>query len=140
MELQPAQLAALVAIADHGTFEAAARAPARDARPPSASGSGRSSARWARWSYAAATPCEPTDAGADAAPARRGRPGCSTTRCATRSRTVTVTTVDLPVAVNADSLATWFRGVLGEVAGWADVALRLHVEDQACSADAAPRR
>jgi LysR family transcriptional regulator (chromosome initiation inhibitor) len=43
--------------------------------------------------------------------------------------------VELPVAVNADSLDTWFRGVLGEVAGWDDVALRLHVEDQAYSAD-----
>jgi LysR family transcriptional regulator (chromosome initiation inhibitor) len=42
--------------------------------------------------------------------------------------------VDLPVAVNADSLATWFRGVVGEVAGWTGVALRLHVEDQAFSA------
>jgi LysR family transcriptional regulator (chromosome initiation inhibitor) len=38
------------------------------------------------------------------------------------------------VAVNADSLATWFRTVAAEVAGWDDVALRLHVEDQAFSA------
>ena len=43
-------------------------------------------------------------------------------------------TVELPVAVNADSLATWFRGTVAEVAGWPDVALRLHVEDQAFSA------
>ena len=42
--------------------------------------------------------------------------------------------VDLPLAVNADSLATWFRGVVGEVADWPNVALRLHVEDQAFSA------
>ena len=33
-------------------------------------------------------------------------------------------TVDLPLAVNADSLATWFRRVLREVATWGDVALR----------------
>ncbi|WP_028659828.1 ArgP/LysG family DNA-binding transcriptional regulator [Nocardioides insulae] len=43
--------------------------------------------------------------------------------------------VELPVAVNADSLATWFREVLGEVAGWDGVALRLAVEDQAYSHD-----
>ena len=43
--------------------------------------------------------------------------------------------VDLPVAVNADSLATWLRPVLKEVAAWEGAALRLHVEDQAFSAD-----
>jgi LysR family transcriptional regulator (chromosome initiation inhibitor) len=43
------------------------------------------------------------------------------------------TVADLRVAVNADSLATWFRGVLGEAATWQRTALRLHVEDQAWS-------
>ncbi len=46
--------------------------------------------------------------------------------------------VVLPIAVNADSLATWFRGVVGDVAGWegvGPVTLRLFVEDQAHSAD-----
>ncbi|WP_323792270.1 ArgP/LysG family DNA-binding transcriptional regulator, partial [Nocardioides sp.] len=42
---------------------------------------------------------------------------------------------DLRVAVNADSLATWFRGVLDEVAVWEGATLRLQVEDQAYSAD-----
>ena len=41
----------------------------------------------------------------------------------------------LPVAVNADSLATWFRPVLDEIGTWEDVALRLLVEDQAFSGD-----
>ena len=41
----------------------------------------------------------------------------------------------LPVAVNADSLATWFRPVLDEIGTWEDVALRLFVEDQAFSGD-----
>lgn len=41
----------------------------------------------------------------------------------------------LPVAVNADSLATWFRPVLDDVGTWEDVALRLFVEDQAFSGD-----
>jgi LysR family transcriptional regulator (chromosome initiation inhibitor) len=43
--------------------------------------------------------------------------------------------IDLPVAVNADTLATWFREVVGAVADWSDVRLALHVEDQAFSTD-----
>lgn len=39
----------------------------------------------------------------------------------------------LRVAVNADSLATWFRPVLEEAARWDGVTLRLEVEDQAHS-------
>ncbi|BCW80951.1 LysR family transcriptional regulator ArgP [Pseudarthrobacter sp902506025] len=39
----------------------------------------------------------------------------------------------LPVAVNADSLATWFIPVLHQAAGWEDSALDLHVEDQGYS-------
>ncbi|KRE91256.1 LysR family transcriptional regulator ArgP [Arthrobacter sp. Soil764] len=39
----------------------------------------------------------------------------------------------LPVAVNADSLATWFVPVLQQAAGWEDSALDLHVEDQGYS-------
>ncbi|WP_323961943.1 ArgP/LysG family DNA-binding transcriptional regulator [Arthrobacter sp. JZ12] len=38
-----------------------------------------------------------------------------------------------PVAVNADSLATWFRPVLREVAGWTDTSLDLRVEDEGYS-------
>jgi LysR family transcriptional regulator (chromosome initiation inhibitor) len=44
-----------------------------------------------------------------------------------------VTTVELPVAVNADSLTTWFRDVLATAAGWDGTAIRLQVEDQAYS-------
>lgn len=39
----------------------------------------------------------------------------------------------LPVAVNADSLATWFVPVLHQAAAWEDSALDLHVEDQGYS-------
>ncbi len=42
--------------------------------------------------------------------------------------------VDLPIAVNADSMSTWFGGVLAACAGWDEVVLRLHVEDQDHSA------
>ncbi|MBS4753640.1 ArgP/LysG family DNA-binding transcriptional regulator [Nocardioides sp. zg-ZUI104] len=41
--------------------------------------------------------------------------------------------VAVAVAVNADSLASWFRPVLRDVARRGGVALRLHVEDQAYS-------
>jgi LysR family transcriptional regulator (chromosome initiation inhibitor) len=43
--------------------------------------------------------------------------------------------VDLAVAVNADSLATWFRAVLPAVAQRGAAALQLHVEDQSYSHD-----
>ncbi|NUS35204.1 MAG: LysR family transcriptional regulator ArgP [Pseudarthrobacter sp.] len=39
----------------------------------------------------------------------------------------------LPLAINADSLATWFVPVLHEAAGWEDAVLDLHVEDQGYS-------
>lgn len=39
--------------------------------------------------------------------------------------------VPLSMAVNADSLATWFRPVFAAAAAWGDVALRLRVEDEA---------
>ena len=45
----------------------------------------------------------------------------------------TIGSVELPVAVNADSLGTWFRDVLAEAAGWDGTAVTLHVEDQAHS-------
>lgn len=43
--------------------------------------------------------------------------------------------VKLPVAVNADSLATWFEPVLSSAAGWPDARLHLEVEDEEYSAD-----
>lgn len=43
--------------------------------------------------------------------------------------------IPLPVAVNADSLATWFPAVFDEAARWDDALLRLEVEDQDHSAD-----
>ena len=38
--------------------------------------------------------------------------------------------VELPVAVNADSLATWFPAVFDQAAAWPGVRLALHVEDE----------
>jgi len=39
----------------------------------------------------------------------------------------------LPVAINADSLATWFVPVLQQAAGWEDATIDLRVEDQGFS-------
>lgn len=41
---------------------------------------------------------------------------------------------EVPIVVNADSLATWFRPVLAQVAACADMALRIEVADQDYSA------
>ncbi|MEJ5928200.1 LysR family transcriptional regulator ArgP [Corynebacterium sp. H128] len=41
--------------------------------------------------------------------------------------------VPLSVAINADSLATWFSSVFAEVAGWNHVTLQLRIEDEAHS-------
>lgn len=37
---------------------------------------------------------------------------------------------ELAIAVNADSVATWFTGVLADAAAWRDVVLHLHLEDE----------
>lgn len=45
------------------------------------------------------------------------------------------TVIDLPVAVNADSLATWFPAVFAQAAAWPDVRLSLSVDDEEHTAD-----
>lgn len=131
--MQPDQLATLAAIVEHGTFEAAARSLhvttsavsqriralesaagqvlVRRSSPCVATPAGETLVRLARQ-----TALLHAEARAALGEGARGR-------------------VDLPVAVNADSLATWFRGVIADVAAWDGVSLRLHVEDQAWSAD-----
>lgn len=132
MELAPSQLAALVAIADHGTFEAAARA--LHVTPSAISQRIRAlESQVGRVVVQRTTPCRPTEDGEVLLRlARQTQLLHDEVRDALAHGHTSV--VDLPVAVNADSLNTWFRGVVGEVAGWQDVALRLHVEDQAFSA------
>jgi LysR family transcriptional regulator (chromosome initiation inhibitor) len=133
MEIVPAQLAALVAIADHGTFEAAAR----HLHVTASAVSQRIRALESEIGQVVVrrtTPCRPTSAGEELIRlARQTRLLHDEVRDALAHGHVG--TVDLPVAVSADSLATWFRMALVDVAGWTDVALRLHVEDQAFSAD-----
>ena len=129
MEPDPAQLAALVAIADLGSFEAAARE--LHVTPSAVSQRIRALERGAgQVLVSRGTPCRPTAAGE--ALVRLGRQ-LRLVYDEARRDLASATVVDLRVAVNADSLATWFRGVLAAAADWPLTALRLHVEDQAWS-------
>ncbi|MBX6391098.1 MAG: LysR family transcriptional regulator ArgP [Frankia sp.] len=130
--LPPAQLATLLAIAEHGSFDAAARAlhvtPSAVSQRVRALESAVGQVLIRRGS-----PCQPTAAGEVLVRlARQTRLVLAEARAALGGGDDGL--IELSVAVNADSLATWFRPVVGEVAGWGGVALRLHVEDQAYSA------
>ncbi len=129
MDLNPGQLDALVAIADHGSFDAAARQ--LHITPSAVSQRIRAlEAAAGQVLISRGTPCRPTPHGEWLV--RLGKQ----TRLlyAEASQAITAATaVDLPVAVNADSLAVWFRDVLAEVATWQDTAIKLHVEDQGYS-------
>jgi LysR family transcriptional regulator (chromosome initiation inhibitor) len=132
VDLPPGQLATLLAIAEHGTFEAAARALALTPSAVSQRVRALESAV-GQVVVQRTTPCRPTAAGEVLLRlARQQRLLGEEARSALADATEPVR---LAVAVNADSLATWFRGVVAEVGGWEGVALRLHVEDQGYSAD-----
>jgi LysR family transcriptional regulator, chromosome initiation inhibitor len=128
MDLSTPQLAALLAIADLGTFEAAARhlhvTPSAVSQRIRALESAAGQVLVRR-----GTPCAPTAAGERLLAVARQ------TQLLLSEVQLGPAVVDLPLAVNADSLATWWRPVIGEVAGWEDVTLRLHVEDQAFSSN-----
>jgi LysR family transcriptional regulator (chromosome initiation inhibitor) len=126
VDLNPAQLDALVAIADLGSFEAAAR---RLSITPSAVSQRIRALESAAGQVLVSrgAPCRPTSHGQWLV--RLGRQ----TRLLydeAGQALAAATAVELPVAVNADSLAGWFRDVLAEVARWDATALRLLVEDQ----------
>jgi LysR family transcriptional regulator (chromosome initiation inhibitor) len=130
--MQPAQLDALVAIADTGTFEAAARL--LDVTPSAISQRIRAlEAAAGQVLVRRTTPCRPTAAGETLV--RLGRQTRLLHAEASEMLSAGGGRIDLSVAVNADSLATWFRDVLAEVATWERVVLRLDVEDQAFSSD-----
>jgi LysR family transcriptional regulator (chromosome initiation inhibitor) len=129
VDLNPGQLDALVAIADHGSFDAAARQ--LHITPSAVSQRIRAlEAAAGQVLISRGTPCRPTPHGEWLV--RLGRQ----TRLlyAEASQAITAATaVELPVAVNADSVGNWFRDVLAEVAAWDHTALKLRVEDQAYS-------
>ena len=133
MSIQPAQLEALVAVVEQGTFEAAARrlhvTPSAVSQRIRALESSAGQVLVQR-----STPCRATQAGETLLRlARQIRLLHDEADRALRSEPHQV--VDLPIAVNADSLATWLRPLLREVGEWEGATLRLHVEDQAFSAD-----
>jgi LysR family transcriptional regulator, chromosome initiation inhibitor len=132
MPFNSAAVEALVAIADHGTFDAAARA--LHLTPSAVSQRIRALEREVgQVVVSRVAPCRPTDAGA--ALVRLGRQARLLDDEVRAALEEVVRQVELTVAVNADSLATWFRGVLAEVSEADDLALRLVVEDQAYSAE-----
>jgi LysR family transcriptional regulator (chromosome initiation inhibitor) len=129
VDLNPAQLDALVAIADHGSFDAAARqlriTPSAVSQRIRALESATGQVLISR-----GTPCRPTPHGEWLV--RLGRQTRLLYDEASQALTAG-TAVELPVAVNADSLAVWFHDVLAEAARWDSTAIRLLVEDQAHS-------
>lgn len=132
MEPQPAQLAALVAIIEHGTFDAAARhlhvTPSAVSQRIRALESATGQVLVQR-----TTPCRPTEAGQTLLRlARQTRLLYDEARDALGDSPGVP--LELAVAVSADSLATWFRPVMSQVATWPGTTLRLHVEDQAHTA------
>ncbi len=132
MRYNAAAVEALVAIADHGTFDAAARA--LHVTPSAVSQRIRALEREVgQVVVRRRTPCLPTDAGA--ALVRLGRQTKLLDEEARAALHEEVGRAEVTVAVNADSLATWFRDVLAEVAEEDALSLRLVVEDQAFSAE-----
>ena len=131
MDLNPAQLDALVAIADHGSFEAAARqlriTPSAVSQRIRALESATGQVLISR-----GTPCRPTPHGEWLV--RLGRQTRLLYDEASQAL-AEAAAVDLPVAVNADSLTGWFHEVLAEIARWDGVAITLHVEDETHSAE-----
>src|SRR5215469_9465870 len=129
MDLNQAQIDALVAIADSGSFEAAARA--LHITPSAVSQRIRAlEADAGQVLVSRGTPCRPTAPGERLV--RLGRQ-VRLLQDEARAELGASGAADLPVAVNADSLATWFRGVLAEAATWSATSVRLHIEDQAYS-------
>ncbi|MCC3302670.1 LysR family transcriptional regulator ArgP [Arthrobacter sp. zg-Y895] len=125
-------LRALSAVVDEGTFEAAADrlhiSPSAVSQRIKALESSVGQVVVRRGS-----PCTPTDAGVVLLRmARQVQLLEGETRSALSGDTSPRTPT--PVAVNADSLATWFVPVLSEAAEWTDSTLDLHVEDQDHSA------
>ena len=131
MEFNLSQLDALVAIADCGSFEAAARQ--LHVTPSAVSQRIRAlEAAAGQVVVSRGTPCRPTAHGERLVQlGRQTRLLYDEARAELSSQSA----VEVPVAVNADSLATWFRDVLAEAAGWEATAIVLHIEDQAYSQD-----
>ena len=130
--MQSDHLQALLAIVDTGTFDAAARA--LHVTPSAISQRIKSlESQLGRPVVQRAVPCRATDAGAVLVRMARQLAVLEADALAELSP-ADGGPAELAVAVNADSLATWFVPVLATIASWGDVRVRLHVEDQDHSA------
>ena len=121
-------LRALAAVVDEGTFEAAADrlhiSPSAVSQRIKALENAEGQVMIRR-----GVPCSPTEPGTVLLRmARQVQLLEAETREALGPQASALTSTRL--AVNADSLATWFLPVLAEAAGWADTTLDLRVEDQ----------
>src|SRR5690606_22366386 len=132
MQFRPEQLAALVAIVDHGTFDAAAHH--LSITPSAVSQRIRAlESEVGRVLLVRATPVRTTEAGAVVLRLARQQRLLETEALSDLAAGESAR-IDLPVAVNADSLATWFTAAIGACAQWGGITLRLHVEDEDHSA------
>lgn len=132
MRISPEHLDTLVAIVDHGTFDAAARH--LSISPSAVSQRIRAlESHLGRVVVARSTPCRPTEAGQVLLRLARQRQVLEREALA-ELRAEEHSAVELAVAVNADSLATWFPRVLDACASWPQAIVHLHVEDQDHSA------
>ncbi|GAA5036020.1 ArgP/LysG family DNA-binding transcriptional regulator [Terrabacter aeriphilus] len=132
MPIHPDHLATLLAIVDTGTFEAAARrlhvTPSAVSQRVRALEAGIGQVVVVR-----STPCRATSAG-EALVRLARQQGLLESEALAGLAADARDRVDLPVVVNADSMATWFGSVLTHAARWDDAVLRLRVEDQDHSA------
>jgi LysR family transcriptional regulator (chromosome initiation inhibitor) len=132
MRLQPEHLATLLAIVDTGTFEAAARS--LHVTPSAVSQRVRAlESEAGQVVVVRAAPCRATPAGEALVRLARQQQLLAAEALAQLAPDGS-RRVDLAIAVNADSMATWFPDVLVACAAWPDVTIRLHVEDQDHSA------
>src|SRR6478735_5010829 len=110
MNWERGQLAALAAVVEHQTFDAAARA--LSITPSAVSQRIRAlEAQLGRVAVTRSRPCRPTTAGAELV--RLAREFALLEAEADRRLGAGTGRIELAVVVNADSLATWFRQVLG---------------------------
>lgn len=124
-------LRALMAVIDEGTFEAAADI----LRVTPSAVSQRIKALEASTGQVLVrrrVPCLPTEAGTVLLRMAR-QVQVLEAEASTALGTAAASRAVLPVAINADSLATWFVPVLAAAAAWQDTTLDLRVEDQGFS-------
>ena len=125
--MHPDQLAALVAVTDEGSFEAAARH--LSITPSAVSQRIKALERqWGRVLVVRTTPCRPTTEGATLLRYARQVAELESDVLAALSPDVGAARHHLPLVVNADSLATWFTPVLREASAWSDCTIELLIE------------